>query len=141
MLSRMLSIAEGIPTDILEQIGAAKGIGRDRWDELKRLLLPPAKLEQARQFVAEEHFQQLASPDRCLALLEELKRKGRRAKPKNTSEKKWSLGENKMSVTTKHAANGFSLSLKATDADAFGSYLSGQLEELYAEFQRQQKKG
>lgn len=141
MLSRMFSIAEGIPTDILEQIGAAKGIGRDRWDELKRLLLPPAKLEQARQFVAEEPFQQLSSPERCLALLEELKRKGRRAKPKNSSEKKWSLGENKMSVTTKHAANGFSLSLKATDADAFGTYLSGQLEELYAEFQRQQKKG
>ena len=91
--------------------------------------------------MAEEPFQQLASPDRCLALLEELKRKGRRAKPKNSSEKKWSLGENKMSVTTKHAANGFSLSLKATDADAFGTYLSGQLEELYAEFQRQQKKG
>jgi len=141
MLSRMLSIAEGIPTDILEQIGAAKGIGRDRWDELKRLLLPPAKLEQARQFVGEARFQELASPERCLALLEELKRKGRRARPKNTSEKKWSLADNKMSVTTKHAANGFSLSLKATDADAFGAYLSGQLEELYAEFQRQQKKG
>ncbi|MCD1635752.1 plasmid partitioning protein RepB [Martelella mediterranea] len=141
MLSRMLSIAEGIPTDILEQIGAAKGIGRDRWDELKRLLLPPAKLEQARQFVAEARFQELGSPERCLALLEELKRKGRRARPKNVSEKKWSLADNKMSVTTKHAANGFSLSLKAADADAFGTYLSAQLEELYDEFQRQQKKG
>ncbi len=141
MLSRMLSIADGIPTDILEQIGAAKGIGRDRWDELKRLLLPPAKLEQARQFVGEGTFQELPSPDRCLALLEELKRKGRRARPKNTSEKKFTLGENKMSVTTKHAANGFSLSLKASDADAFGSYLAEHLSTLYADFQRQQKKG
>ena len=141
MLSRMLSIADGIPVDILDQIGAAKGIGRDRWDELKRLLLPPAKLEQARRFVGEGAFQELSSPDRCLALLDELKRKGRRAKPKNISEKKWTLGENAMSVTTKQAANGFSLSLKASDADAFGTYLAGQLAELYADFQRQQKKG
>ena len=141
MLSRMLSVADGIPMDILEQIGAAKGIGRDRWDELKRLLLPPAKLQQARQFMSEDAFQALASPERCLALLDELKRKGRRARPKNTSETSWSFSDNKVSVTTKNAANGFSLSLKAQDADAFGAYLSGQLEELYAAFQRQQKKG
>ena len=141
MLSRMLSIVDGIPSDILENIGAAKGVGRDRWDELKRVLLPPAKLEQARQFTKEGRFQELSSPDRCLALLEELKRKGRRPRSKNTSEKKFTLGDNGLSVTTKRAANGFSLSLKASDADAFGSYLADQLSTLYAEFQRQQKKG
>ncbi|WP_176084562.1 plasmid partitioning protein RepB [Martelella sp. HB161492] len=140
MLSRMLSIAEGIPIDIVEQIGAAKGIGRDRWDELKRLLLPPAKLEQARSFIAQSTFRALASPDRCLALLEDLKRKGRKSTARAKAEKSWILDNSKMNVTTRQAGNGFSLSLKAADAEAFGSYLSEQLATLYADFQRQQEK-
>ncbi|MCB1419641.1 MAG: plasmid partitioning protein RepB, partial [Notoacmeibacter sp.] len=47
LLSRMLSVAEVVPNAVLEALGAAKGIGRDRWEELKKLVLAPAKAKQA----------------------------------------------------------------------------------------------
>ncbi len=34
VISRMLSIADRVPTDMIEMIGAAPGVGRDRWSDL-----------------------------------------------------------------------------------------------------------
>src|SRR5690606_15982500 len=38
LLSRMLSVVETVPDEVLIALGAAKGIGRDRWEELKKLV-------------------------------------------------------------------------------------------------------
>src|SRR5690606_32988946 len=56
LLSRMLSVAETVPETVLETIGAGKGIGRDRWEELKKLVLLPANASKAVEFVASEEF-------------------------------------------------------------------------------------
>ena len=45
-LSKMLAVA-ALPKEMLEAIGAAKGIGRDRWYELKILLDKPSNLATA----------------------------------------------------------------------------------------------
>lgn len=37
VISRLLRVADGIPTDLIEAIGAAHGIGRDRWLALAEL--------------------------------------------------------------------------------------------------------
>ena len=47
LLSRMLSVAETIPPAVVEAIGAAKSVGRDRWEELKKLVMDPASAELA----------------------------------------------------------------------------------------------
>ena len=46
LLSRMLSVTETVPRAVLEAIGAAKGIGRDRWEELKKLVQIPANADE-----------------------------------------------------------------------------------------------
>ena len=43
LLSRMLSVAETVPATVIEAIGAAKTIGRDRWEELKKQVKEPAE--------------------------------------------------------------------------------------------------
>ena len=37
LLSRMLSVAQNIPRHVIERIGPAKQIGRDRWEDFKKL--------------------------------------------------------------------------------------------------------
>ena len=43
LMSRMLSVAETVPAAVIEAIGAARTVGRDRWEELKKQVKRPAK--------------------------------------------------------------------------------------------------
>ena len=56
LLSRMLSVAETVPQAVLDAVGAAKGVGRDRWEELKKLVQIPANATKAVEFVGTEEF-------------------------------------------------------------------------------------
>ena len=38
LLSRMLSVAENVPEAIFDAVGSAKGVGRDRWEDVKSWL-------------------------------------------------------------------------------------------------------
>ncbi|EJT00843.1 plasmid partitioning protein RepB [Rhizobium sp. CCGE 510] len=138
LLSRMLAVAEHVPEDVLNYLGSARGVGRDRWEELKKLLLTPGKAELACSLVQSEGIVKLPVADRFSALLSELKTKNRKRKPVNSKpeEKAWAIAENSVKVATKDTGNGFTLALKAKDAARFGAYISQNLEHLYEEFQR-----
>jgi len=58
-LSRMTSLVSTIPTPVLSGIGSAKGVGRDRWEALKKLLLNPKNAKAALERVKTETFQAL----------------------------------------------------------------------------------
>lgn len=138
LLSRMLAVAEHVPEDVLDALGAARGIGRDRWEELKKLLLLPGKAAQASNLVQSDEFAETEIGERFSVLLSELKKK---AKSKKTAiakpeERSWSLAENAVKVATKDTGKGFTLALKAKDASRFGAYLSEHLERFYEEFQK-----
>ncbi len=57
LLSRMLSVAETVPPAVIDAIGAAKTVGRDRWEELKKLLSYPKNADFAKQVVQSNEFQ------------------------------------------------------------------------------------
>ena len=83
LLSRMLSVAELVPDVVLEAVGAAKGVGRDRWEELKKIVQTPANAEKALAFIAGETFAEAQSDDRfntLLGFLQGLQRHGRKEK-------------------------------------------------------------
>jgi len=130
-LSKMLAVAS-IPSEILHGVGAAKGIGRDRWYELKMLLEKPSNLDKAVEFISTASFVGYSSDERFNNLISHLKQS--RQATRKVQEKSWSLANRSMSVTTKRAGKIFSLALKAKDAGEFGDYLSENLEQLYQAF-------
>lgn len=138
LLSRMLAVAEHVPQDVLNSLGSARGVGRDRWEELKKLMLAPAKADLARSLVRGEEIAKLPVADRFTALLSELKDKSRNKKSVKSKpeERTWSLAEDTVKVATKDGGTAFTLALKAKDASRFGAYISQNLEQLYEEFQR-----
>lgn len=136
LLSRMLAVAEHIPTSVLDALGAAKGVGRDRWEELKKLLLPPAKAAHAVELAEGGELEQVPQEERFAALMDSLsKARARKQTPNRPSQRNWSLAENTVKVTTKDAGRSFTLAVKSKDASGFGAYLSENLERLYEEFQ------
>ena len=64
LLSRMLSVAANIPSDIVIAIGPAKQVGRDRWEDFKKLLSDPSNIKLARQMVDDPKFLKLPSDAR-----------------------------------------------------------------------------
>jgi ParB family chromosome partitioning protein len=138
----MLSVAETVPAPVLDALGAAKGVGRDRWEDLKKIVQVPAKSAQALELVQSDAFAELKEGDRFGILVERLKISGaRKPKKQPPAEKAWSLSGEAVKVSTRDSGKAFTLAVKAKDASQFGAYLSKRLERLYQEFQKNGEEG
>lgn len=134
LLSRMLSVVETIPAPIVDGVGAAKGVGRDRWEELKKLVAVPAKAEIALAEVQSDDFVAKDGPERFNHLLAAVKagKKAPARRPPQASY--WAPPDKAVEATYRRSGKTFSLSLTSKDAEAFGEYLSSHLEQLYGAF-------
>lgn len=133
-LSKMLSVA-AIPRVILEAVGQAKVVGRDRWYELKLLLDNPSNQQRALEIVHQDGFSSLLSDERFHSLVRQLKAKPAR-KRVEAETRAWKAPDSMLSADIVAEGKKFTLALKAKTADAraFGAFLSGNLDRLYEEF-------
>lgn len=141
LLSRMLSVSQRVPAEMIEAIGPAKTVGRDRWEQFKRLVIEPSNAKRANEISAMADFSLLDSDTRFELLLSELTQKGRaprrtRAKPQKQS---WTAGEGKVKGVYGRSGRAFSISLTSDDATDFGSYIAANLDALYRTFKSNQK--
>ncbi|PWJ88214.1 ParB family chromosome partitioning protein [Mesorhizobium loti] len=142
MLTRMLSVTKRVPDVIIRAIGAAKGVGRDRWLDLTLLIEKPSNLTKAEELVETEAFKSTTDGrfDLVFDLLKTSKKPKKGAAAPRTA-RSWVLGDKSVSVTTKDAGKAFTLALKAKDASRFGAYLSENLEQLYRAFREEIQAG
>ena len=136
LLSRMLSILEAVPPTVIEALGAAKSVGRDRWEELKKLLGQPKKSEQALAIVHTDDFQTKVGAARFSYLLAELKRSGGRARKPSRQPpvQSWAPEGGLIAASYRNTGKTFSLSLTSKDAGEFGRFVSSRLDDLYEAF-------
>jgi ParB family chromosome partitioning protein len=138
LLSRMLSVAQQIPRDIIDAVGPAKQIGRDRWEGFKKLMTVPANVKLAQQLVTDQSFAELQSDARFELLLSKLSEKGRALRKKTkraTPEKRtWTANGGRIKGVVGKSGKAFSVSLTSTDASEFGDYLAENLDGLYEAF-------
>jgi ParB family chromosome partitioning protein len=140
LLSRMLSVAEIVPEHVLDAVGAAKGVGRDRWEELKKLVEAKDNSQRAVAFVNSETFQLAAADAKFNLVLADLKsiRASKRESAKAVA-RSYVIADNAVKVTERQAGKTFTLALTAKDASKFGAFVSEQLEALYTAFQETDK--
>ncbi|MGO8846703.1 MAG: plasmid partitioning protein RepB [Methylocella sp.] len=136
LLSRMLSVAETVPPTVIDVIGAAKTVGRDRWEELKKLVAHSAKAELARQLAQSDELLSKKAADRFNYLLVQLKatRKPSQRQLKSAS---WAPEDKMVTATYRCTSKTFSLSLKSGSAGEFGQFISSNLESLYRAFKEE----
>jgi ParB family chromosome partitioning protein len=133
LLSRMISVAETVPSAVLDAIGAAKTVGRDRWEELKKLVAQPANAEFAKRVAQSDELMSRNGADRFNYLLAQLKA------TRNTTKKKvksasWSPQDKLVTASYSNTGKTFSLSLKSKNAGDFGQFISSNLDSLYQAF-------
>lgn len=141
LLSRMLAVVDTIPNEVLEALGAAKAIGRDRWEDLKKVLAShPTRAETARTVVRSEDFLQHDGQARFGYLVERIKKAHRPAPKAKTSVGQWVPSDSRVAASYRNTGRTFSLLLKSKDASEFGEFISTNLEKLYRDF-REAKPG
>jgi ParB family transcriptional regulator, chromosome partitioning protein len=131
-LSRLISSAVKIPHDLIETIGSAPSIGRDRWVELSKRLERPGAITQAREAAAEHQFKALASDDKFNCVLGAITPKT----PKNRRVTALKTGGGARFGYFKEDARRVLVSIDKKSAGAFANYLVDALPELYAAFKR-----
>jgi len=141
-LSKMLTIPKAIPEAILLAIGPAKGIGRDRWLELRKLIEIPGKKDAAEELMATDAFKAAASAARFEQLYGYLK--GARQKKSVTKAAlrpgaTWTAADKSVSATIKQNGKSATLALGAANGPRFAEWLSRNLDTLYASFQNDEK--
>jgi len=138
-LSKMLSVAN-LPATVLDALAQAKGIGRDRWYELKLLLDNPANHGRADEILREPAMTDMSVDQRFEWLVRRLKTVPARKRQKAEAEKKsWASSDSSLTADMAVEGKRFTLALKAksSDARAFGEYLSENLDRLYEAFRQE----
>ncbi|MBB5262775.1 ParB family chromosome partitioning protein [Rhizobium leguminosarum] len=75
-LSKMLSIIEALPSDLIDAIGPAPGIGLRSWQELAELIDKTSSADNVLEHVRSSELQSLQSAERFKALIAYLKPRG-----------------------------------------------------------------
>lgn len=138
MLSKMLSVIEAIPPDIMTALGASKSIGRDKWLSLRQIVLNPAYKDVARQHILKPEFSGVPDDRRFDELLNFLKRYRAKSMAKTPRSAKvsasWTSGDNGMSVSMNRQAKKVTIELSNAEARPFSDWLTTNLDRLYAEY-------
>lgn len=133
-VSKMMSVTERIPADVIAQVGSASAVGRERWVELSLLMGKAGNLLKAKAILADESARELDSNTRFNSVLAGLKTTAKRVTKSVASGSTWTPADKSVSAQIKSGNNGFSLSLKARNAVRFGKFLTDNLDELYERF-------
>ncbi|AIC30126.1 plasmid partitioning protein RepB 2 (plasmid) [Rhizobium etli bv. mimosae str. IE4771] len=72
-LSKMLLLVDALPSELIDAIGAAPGVGRPSWQQLAELVEKASSPSNAIKYAVSEEVQALPSADRFKALIDHLK--------------------------------------------------------------------
>lgn len=138
MLSKMLGVVDVVPTPVIKALGASKKIGRDKWLSLRQILLAPALLKVATDYVGTAEFLGYGEESRFDNLhgyLTRYKNKSAAKKPKSSSSaKEWTSNDSSLSFTMNAKSKKVAIELSNTEAKPFSDWLSSRLDRLYDEY-------
>lgn len=141
-ISKMMSVTERISSDVINAIGPAPGIGRERWVELSLLVGRTASATKLSEVLSDTSFVARSSDDRFTTLYKALNKTSRPVKKVEAaaSRFKWQPSDKAIQADIKNSGKAFSLSMKAKNAGRFGEYLSNKLDALYEQFLSEESK-
>lgn len=129
-LSRLLNIANSVPSDVIVAIGPARKAGRKRWTAFaERLKNSSDASERVAQFIAKPDFKATESDRRFTLLYDALQTK------LPTSGESWKNARNHTVVRIERSRTATKLAIDEAVAPTFGKFLIGRLEQLYREFE------
>jgi len=145
VLSKMQSVTNYVPSDLILKIGPSRGIGRDRWYDLS-VAFKDGTAADIGLITDQDNFNLASSDDRFLMVLDTAKSGASPVGKHNQNEgksqslaKSWKSKDNSVAFSIVQKPKKVDISLKSYDAGSFGDWLSTRLENLYDEFRQSNK--
>ncbi|MER9655762.1 plasmid partitioning protein RepB [Mesorhizobium sp. M0152] len=133
--SKMRTVSAHVPEAIVLAIGAAKGIGRDRWWQVAKLMEHPENGKRAAELVKSKEFASFESDGRFTRLFEVLSSVPKRARASaKPQERAWAPQDKSVRVKITDTGKMFTLALKSKEASPFGAFIADRLDELFEAF-------
>ncbi|MDR9818251.1 plasmid partitioning protein RepB [Rhizobium hidalgonense] len=141
-ISKMISVMDRISPEIVQAIGPAPGIGRERWVALSLLAGKASNAADIAKVMEEGNFPRLPSDKRFDVLYTALNKSARPVKKTQAAagKIKWQPQDKAVQAEMKNDGKAFSLSMKARNAGRFGEFLSSRLDGLYEQFLAEESK-
>ncbi|MDI7865021.1 plasmid partitioning protein RepB [Rhizobiaceae bacterium n13] len=137
-LSKMLSVINLVPLNLIEAIGAASDVGRRRWMDLAENL-QRAELDVLLTMLLSEDMRKRTSEERFQAVVDSLAKQPEKSPlvvPKDTALATWAPGDGTVSVTFKKSAKKGVIAIEAPEGPMFAEFITSQLESLYEAFRK-----
>lgn len=141
-VSKMISVVTRIPGKVVETIGSAPSVGRERWVELSLLVGKSGNVSKTDAVVSDAPFQELDSSERFNKLFNALNKSAKPIKKSNEKravQQSWAPGDKSVTVVSRVVGKSYTLALKDKNAAIFGGWISENLEELYRAFMESEK--
>jgi len=132
-LSRLISVASRLPTDIVEAVGPAPGAGRDRWVALSKAYAEKVRERPVDPLLESDRFTSAPSDRRFEMLFQHLTRAAT-ATPRSKPHP-WIARNGQRVAMVTESAQAFTLAIDRAVAPDFGGFLLERLEALYEEYQ------
>lgn len=128
-LSRMIALVKRVPADIIEAVGSAPSIGRQRWAEVADMLEDRAKRARVAKLVSDNEFAAMTSDDRFNAVHKLLATVKVRAAPIG-----WTASDGTTPVSISENDRRLVLTFDKRVNPQFGTFIQQRLQALYDEF-------
>lgn len=135
-VSRLISIASKIPSQVIEAIGAAPSIGRLRWLELVELLEQPNNRSRAINSIKAPEFKDLDSDKRFERLISALRMKSPRA-----ASQTWSASDGTHAAKIGRSGKKLVVTFDDSITPQFGDFIEQRLQSLYDEYKSLRRSG
>ena len=137
VLSKLHSVTTNIPEAVIYKIGAARGVGRDRWYDLS-VLFKGSSAVGLEHLLEQDRFKEANSDGRFLMVFNLAKRQGKTVSDAQ-AEGSANLGllrTNQSASSRGHVLRIFRSFLRKKQAKPFGEWISTNLDELYEAFRK-----
>ncbi|WP_374630850.1 plasmid partitioning protein RepB [Pannonibacter indicus] len=133
-VSTLLKVAASVPEDIVLAIGRARNVGRPAWTAFAKLFDDAKAAPRIRAILEAKAFLAGDAPARMALAAKAARGKGAERATGQTGEQEIRSGK-RLLGKLKTGSSGVTLTIPKQEA-AFGAWLGGQLEQLYAEFEK-----
>lgn len=134
-LSRMIGLVKHLPAALIEAIGSAPTIGRQKWAELAVLLENRAKMASVKKLIGQAGFLALTSDGRFQAVHDLVKATKKRADVVD-----WTAPDGAKAVRISDNKARMVLTFDKRSSPKFGAFVKERLDALYDEFRLQETK-
>lgn len=137
VVSKMLSVIDDIPAEVIRAIGAAKNSGRDTWYKVAQKLRMEPNRAAALKLINDDAFKS-ADSDRRLELLttQFADQKAEAAPAKTGQVTHWESEDRSLSLTVKRTRSASTISISKANSQQFADWIGKNMDELYSNFIR-----